>query len=83
MAMGLPAVVTAVGGNPEVVRSGETGFLLPPRRPDLIAERVGVLLADETLRRRMGQAGRRRVIEGYGFEAGIESFYRFLQAAAG
>ncbi|MBU0516478.1 MAG: glycosyltransferase family 4 protein [Proteobacteria bacterium] len=82
MAMGLPAVVTDVGGNPEVVRPGETGFLLPPRRPDLIADRVGRLLEDGDLRQRMGRAGRRRVVEGYGFEAGIESFYRFLQAAA-
>ncbi len=82
MAMGLPAVVTAVGGNAEVVRPDRTGFLIPPRRPDLIAEKVGLLLTDEARRRDLGRAGRDRVIERFGFESGIEQFHRFLQAAA-
>jgi glycosyltransferase involved in cell wall biosynthesis len=82
MAMGLPAVVTAVGGNTEVVQVDRTGFLIPPRRPDLIAEKVGLLLADEAGRQALGRAGRDRVIERFGLESGIEQFHRFLQAAA-
>jgi glycosyltransferase involved in cell wall biosynthesis len=81
MAMGLPAVVTDVGGNAEVVLPDQTGFLILPRRPDLIAEKVGLLLGDEDLRRRMGRTGRERVIESFGFESGIENFYRFLERA--
>ncbi len=60
MARGLPAVVTDVGGNAEAVEEGMTGFLVPPRRPDLLAERLERLLSDAALRRRLGEAARRR-----------------------
>src|SRR5262249_23568641 len=56
-AASVPVVATAVGGTPEVVRHGETGYLVPPRRPEMLAEHIGILLRDESLRRRMGQAG--------------------------
>jgi glycosyltransferase involved in cell wall biosynthesis len=61
MGHGLPVVVTRVGGNPEVVIDGETGFLVPPRDASLFAERVVRLLRDPDLRERMGRAGRARV----------------------
>src|SRR5205807_4135658 len=40
-AAGVPVVATAVGGTPEVVAVGATGFLVPPREPDVIAVKVG------------------------------------------
>jgi glycosyltransferase involved in cell wall biosynthesis len=58
---GLPMVVTRVGGNPEVVVEGETGFLVSPRDTPAFADRVIRLLLDPELRSRMGRAGRRRV----------------------
>jgi len=61
MGHGLPVVVTAVGGNPEVVVEGETGFLVPPGDPVAFADRVIRLAHDTSLRRQMGRAGRRRV----------------------
>jgi glycosyltransferase involved in cell wall biosynthesis len=60
---GIPAVVTRVGGNPEVVVDGETGFLVPPRDPAPFAERVVALLRDRELRAQFGRAARRRVEE--------------------
>jgi glycosyltransferase involved in cell wall biosynthesis len=60
MAAGLPVVATDVGGLPEIVRDGETGFLVGPRDPAALAERVGRLLADPALGREMGERGRRR-----------------------
>jgi glycosyltransferase involved in cell wall biosynthesis len=57
MAAGKPAVATAVGGVPEVVADGETGFLVPARDHHALAEKIVGLLRDETLRRRMGEAG--------------------------
>jgi glycosyltransferase involved in cell wall biosynthesis len=60
MAAGLPVVASAVGGVPEVVVDGETGFLVPPGDPEALADALGRLLADGELRRRMGAAGRRR-----------------------
>jgi len=61
MAAGLPVVATAVGGTPEVVVNGVTGFLVPPRDPDALAKAIIRLLCDPDLRRRMGKAGRERV----------------------
>jgi len=61
MAAGKPVVATAVGGIPEVVRDGETGFLTPPGDPDRLAEAVIRLLEAPTLATAMGEAGRKRV----------------------
>jgi glycosyltransferase involved in cell wall biosynthesis len=61
MSHGLPVVVTRVGGNPEVVLDGETGFLVPPRDIRAFVETVVFLQRDPDLRSRMGNAGRRRV----------------------
>lgn len=58
---GLPVVFTRVGGNPEVVVEGETGFLVPPRDPPAFAARVVELLRDGKLRRQMGAAARQRI----------------------
>jgi glycosyltransferase involved in cell wall biosynthesis len=60
MAAGLPVVASAVGGVPEVVVEGETGFLVPPGDVDRLAAALGRLLADPSLRRRMGASGRAR-----------------------
>ena len=63
MAAGLPVVASRVGGIPEVVVDGETGLLVPPGDPQRLADAVERLLADPSLRRRLGEAGRRRVAE--------------------
>lgn len=63
MASSLPIVATNVGGNPEVVVDGTTGFIVPPEQPEALAEKLSLLIHDRTLRTKMGQAGRERVIE--------------------
>lgn len=63
MAMAKPVVATAVGGTPEAVEDGVTGSLVPPDRPDLLAEAIGRFLADPAAARAAGAAGRRRVLE--------------------
>jgi len=60
MAAGVPQVATSVGGTPEAVVEGVTGFLVPPRDPHLMAERLQKLLSDKSLRRRMSDASRDR-----------------------
>lgn len=57
---GVPAAAYAVGGSPEVVVDGVTGFLVPPGEPDRLATRVVELLSDEPLRRGMGASARTR-----------------------
>lgn len=62
MACRLPCVATNVGGNPEVVLEGKTGFLVPSENPDALAARILTLVRDRQRAKCMGQEGR-RVIE--------------------
>lgn len=62
MSHGLPVVATRVGGNPEVVAEGETGYLVPADDLGAFARRVVELLLSRDLREAMGRAGRSRVL---------------------
>src|SRR5437762_3244861 len=61
MATGAVAVATDVGGCRELVTSGETGLLVPPRAPAAVAAAVGRVLRDPALARRLATAARQRV----------------------
>ena len=54
MSCGLPSVCTAVGGIPEIIADG-TGYVVPPNRPDMLAEKFSLLVDDKELRTRMGR----------------------------
>ena len=58
---GKPVVVTTVGGLPEMVENGRTGYLVPPRDAAQLAEAVTKLLLDEPLRRCMGADAKRKI----------------------
>jgi glycosyltransferase involved in cell wall biosynthesis len=66
MALARPVVAARVGGVPDVVRHGETGFLVTPDAPVPLAERLLELLDDPALATRMGDAGARLVRARYG-----------------
>ena len=68
MAAGLPVVATAVGGVPELVEDGRTGWLVPPANPDALADRLRDLLLDPEKRRAMGAAGQARARESFSVE---------------
>lgn len=78
MACGLPVVSTNRGGPAETVLEGETGYLTPPGRDDLIANRTLQLLADKHLRRQMGEAGRLRVCQFFSLERYASEFERLV-----
>jgi glycosyltransferase involved in cell wall biosynthesis len=61
MAMGLPVVATNIGGSVDQVSEGITGFLIPPSDPVRLADQLELLISDEALRRKFGQAGKQRV----------------------
>jgi glycosyltransferase involved in cell wall biosynthesis len=62
MAVGLPILATAVGGNPEVVDTGVTGRLVPSASPEKLAEGIEQMLAARSEWSLMGQAARERVL---------------------
>jgi glycosyltransferase involved in cell wall biosynthesis len=63
MAVGLPVVVTRVGGIPEIVSHGREGLLYTPHDAAGLAEGIAALLGSEPMRRALGQAARRQVCE--------------------
>lgn len=71
MAAARPVVATAVGAVPDAVVEGETGFLVPPRSPEILGERLAHLIHDVALRRRLGAAGKMRAEAGHRAPAAI------------
>jgi N-acetyl-alpha-D-glucosaminyl L-malate synthase BshA len=86
MACELPVVASRVGGLPEVIDHGVTGFLFPPGDTASMAEAAIALLDDAALRTRIARAARRSVVERFCDQAIVpqyEAFYaRLLGAAA-
>lgn len=81
MAAGLPVVATDVGGNPEIVRPGETGFLVPVRDPETLADRILTLLRDQALARAFGEAGRERVRQRFSLQVMLRAYADVYAAA--
>lgn len=81
MAAGIPIVATRVGGIPEVVLDGETGRLVPPGDPEVLAAACADLLRDREQAARLAAAGRFRVEAEFGAGAVVErmaALYRDL-----
>ena len=79
MKHGVPVVVTDVGGNPEVVRQGRTGVLVPPGDPRAFADAVVRLLRDPALRARYGQEARRVIRAEFGLKRVVERYGRVYE----
>ncbi len=81
LALAKPVVVTDVGGNAEVVTHGKTGLLVPPRQSEELARSILSLLRQRDWARGLGEAGRRDVLERFGFPLvleALESLYNGL-----
>ena len=68
-AMARGVVATTIGGIPEVVEDGVTGLLIPPREPELLAEKIQLLLDDPDLRARLGRQARAHIEKSYSLDA--------------
>jgi glycosyltransferase involved in cell wall biosynthesis len=86
-AAGLPIVATRVGGNHEVVRDGESGFVVPPRDHEALGRAMLQLMElSETERRSMGDRGREVIRAHYGLNRVVERWeelYRDVLARKG
>src|SRR3954467_5251991 len=83
MACETAVVASRVGGIPEVVADGETGYLVEPASPEELAARVNELVGDPELAARFGKAGRQRAVEHFSWRAIAErtaELYRSLAA---
>jgi len=84
MALAKPVVATGVGGIPEMITSGESGFVVPPDDIDAFAGAVLRLLEDGALRERVGGAARQRLQSRFSLNQFVEQmFTAFDQARSG
>jgi glycosyltransferase involved in cell wall biosynthesis len=65
MASGLPVVASDISGIPELIKHQRTGLLVPPARPDLLADALEHLHRNANLSQRLAAAGRQRVLREY------------------
>lgn len=63
MAAGAPVVASNIAGHASVIADGQQGILVPPRDPDALAEKIGMLLDDRALAARLAAAGRAKAEE--------------------
>ena len=83
MAMRLPAVATRVGGVPEVVDDGTTGFVVPPGDEAALRGALARLVADPALRERLGAAGQAHVQAHFTLEQMVQQVEHLYDALAG
>lgn len=65
MAAGLPVVTTTVGANPDVIRDGCDGLLVPPHDPQALSEALHMVIDDPGLRERLGASAHQRVLDNH------------------
>jgi glycosyltransferase involved in cell wall biosynthesis len=72
MACGAPVLGTEIGAYEEIVRHGESGWLVPPRDPRALADAIRMLWNDAALRERLSAGGRHRVAETFNWRKAAE-----------
>ena len=80
MAARLPVVVTNVGGNPEMVRDGKEGILVPRSDPRAVAQALLRLLDDPVEATRLGHAGAARVCTDYRIERTVDRYFQLYRS---
>jgi glycosyltransferase involved in cell wall biosynthesis len=82
-ASGLPVVVSNVGGLGEVVRNGVTGLVVPRRDVEATAKAIASLVENENLRRELGAAGRKFVMQNYEWSENASRMERVYESMTG
>jgi len=75
-----PVIATNVGGNPEMMIDGKTGFLVDQGNHEEIIARLSLLLADKELSKKMGNDGRKFVEETFNWELVTKNFIKIVKS---
>lgn len=82
MAAGLPVITTDKGSIKEMITHRKNGFIISPRSPHEIAEKIAVLIENKNLREKMGEKNHRRVKEEFTLDQYIDGVVRTIQKSA-
>lgn len=80
MAYGTATILTTTGGGKEVAQDGVTGFVVPTRNPDMIAEKIRLLYNDPELLKSMGEKSRARIENDFNNEKTIDAYLEYFQS---
>jgi sugar transferase (PEP-CTERM/EpsH1 system associated) len=83
MSSGLPVVATDVGGNSELVRHGETGFIVPSASAAAMADALARYVKDAALRKQHGTEGRRRVERCFSMDSMVGGYLELYDSTLG
>lgn len=79
MSMEIPVLATRIMGIPELIEDGASGVLVPPADPDALAGGLERLLRDAELRRRLGPAGRKKVLADFDLRANCAALEKIFR----
>jgi glycosyltransferase involved in cell wall biosynthesis len=82
-AAGVPVVATAVGGTPEVLVDGESGYLVPPGNAEALCEAILTVTNSHEGMSEMGFAGRQRVLEHFSFQSQVDRYLQLFEKVFG
>ena len=74
MALGKPVIVTSGVGSDEIIENNKTGFITSPANPAELCEKIEILLNNQDLREKMGQAGKERVLNHFSIDKMVASY---------
>jgi len=80
MAAGIPAVVSDVGGNHELIEDGPEGYLFPPGDPAALAEKLIRLLQNPHLAKEMGARGRKKALRDFSLDSMVHNHMEYYEA---
>lgn len=81
MSAGIPVIASNVGGNPEIIVDGETGYLVPSRDAKALAVRILDLMADPSRQKSFGHRGRERVAKKFSTACMLEQYQALYDIA--
>ena len=70
--MGVPVIATNVGGIPSLIKDGETGLLINPGDPDVLADAIIRILSDKALGKRLGAQAREFILKEFNSDLMVE-----------
>lgn len=79
MLASLPVVASSIGGIPDAIEDGKTGFLFKPEDWDVLREKILILIRDKDLREQMGKNGKIKAMRDFTLEVMLEKYEKIFQ----
>jgi glycosyltransferase involved in cell wall biosynthesis len=80
MALKTPCISTNISGIPELIDNGENGFLVEPKNPDKIAEKIILLIENDDRRIKMGERAREKILMDFNIKKEVQNLEKIFQA---